>query len=214
MLIIEARRERKPNPNFEAGNHFWRISRPFIEYTSASLITAANASGQAAWKYGRFEIRGRIDTRLGMWPVFWTLGQNGRWPSNGEIDIMEFFSGDLLANVVWGTNQPHTPKRNVKSRPIEEFDDPDWSNKFHVWTMDWDENRIVLAVDGEFLNTQDLSQTVNDDAASENPFHAPQSVLLSLAIGATNGGDPSQTEFPARLEVDYVRIYQKDDAPA
>jgi len=25
----------------------------------------------------------------------------------------------------------------------------------------------------------------------------------------TNGGDPSKTEFPARFEVDYVRVYQK-----
>jgi hypothetical protein len=33
--------------------------------------------------------------------------------------------------------------------------------------------------------------------------------LLNLAIGGTQGGDPSQTEFPARFEVDYVRIYQK-----
>jgi hypothetical protein len=24
-----------------------------------------------------------------------------------------------------------------------------------------------------------------------------------------NGGDPSQTEFPNRMEVDYVRVYQK-----
>jgi beta-glucanase (GH16 family) len=34
-------------------------------------------------------------------------------------------------------------------------------------------------------------------------------MLLNLAIGGTAGGDPSETEFPARLEVDYVRVYQK-----
>ena len=32
---------------------------------------------------------------------------------------------------------------------------------------------------------------------------------LSLAIGGTNGGDPSETEFPSRYEIDYVRVYQK-----
>jgi len=33
--------------------------------------------------------------------------------------------------------------------------------------------------------------------------------FASLATGrpASNGGDPSGTEFPARFEVDYVRVY-------
>ena len=35
-------------------------------------------------------------------------------------------------------------------------------------------------------------------------------IILNLAIGGTNGGDPSKTKFPARFEVDYVRIYQKE----
>jgi hypothetical protein len=32
---------------------------------------------------------------------------------------------------------------------------------------------------------------------------------LNLAISGQNGGDPSKTAFPARFEVDYVRVYQK-----
>ena len=34
-------------------------------------------------------------------------------------------------------------------------------------------------------------------------------MLLDLAIGGKQGGDPSKTAFPARFEVDYVRVYQK-----
>jgi hypothetical protein len=33
-------------------------------------------------------------------------------------------------------------------------------------------------------------------------------MLLNLAIAGTNGGDPSSTTFPARFEVDYVRVYE------
>ncbi len=203
-LVIEARREVKPNPNYQAGSPDWHLNRPFIEYTSASLTTA----GKGAWKYGHFALRARIDTGLGMWPAFWTVGQSGEWPGGGEIDILEFYRGQLLANFVWGTNRRWNGKWNGKSKAISEFGDPDWSQKFHVWTMDWDENRIVLAVDGLMLNTQDLSQTINGDAEAKNPFRAPQTMLLNLAIGGQNGGDPSQTRFPARFEIDYVRIYQ------
>ncbi|WP_238596548.1 glycoside hydrolase family 16 protein [Abditibacterium utsteinense] len=208
-LIIEARRERKPNPNFKTGSADWRTNRPLIEYTSSSLTSLGKSFGQSAWKYGRFEMRARIDTRLGMWPAFWTVGQNGEWPSGGEIDIMEFYRGKLLANFVWGTNQRWNGKWNAKAKPIKEFGDPDWSNKFHVWAMDWDENRIVLSVDGQVLNTQNLSETINGDAEAKNPFRAPHGVILNLAVGGQNGGDPSQTEFPARFEVDYLRIYQQ-----
>ena len=74
--------------------------------------------------------------------------------------------------------------------------------------MDWDARRIGLSVDGQRLNEVDLSRTVNQDGTGTNPFHQPHYLLISLAIGGTQGGDPSKTEFPARFEVDYVRVYQ------
>ena len=74
--------------------------------------------------------------------------------------------------------------------------------------MDWDERAIVLSVDGERLNEVHLSRTVNQDGSATNPFHQPHYLLLNLAIGGTQGGDPSKTTFPARFEVDYVRVYQ------
>gem|GEM_PF-4327654 len=37
--------------------------------------------------------------------------------------------------------------------------------------------------------------------------------MLNLAIGDTSGGDPPKTEFPAKFEVDWVRVYQAVRAP-
>lgn len=205
MLIIEARRARQPNPNYEAGSNDWKKKRLFAEYSSSSLTT----SGKGAWTYGHFEMRARIDTRPGLWPAFWTVGQNGEWPSGGEIDIMEYYRGKLLANFAWGTNRRWNAKWNARSKPLEEFNDPDWSKKFHVWSMDWDENSITLSVDGQVLNKQDLKETINGDAEKRNPFRAPQFIILNLAVGGQNGGDPKTTVFPSLFEVDYVRVYQK-----
>jgi beta-glucanase (GH16 family) len=203
MLIIEGRREQKKNANFEAGSANWKNSREFAEYTSASI----NTRGKASWKYGRFEMRARIDTRAGLWPAFWSLGIEGRWPNNGEVDIMEYYKNTLLANLIWAGQTPGRTASFTKRKPITSFADPDWSSKFHLWRMDWDENRIVITVDGEVVNDSDLNQAANPDGS--NGYRQAQYILLNLAIGGNAGGDPSATKFPARFEVDYVRIYQK-----
>jgi beta-glucanase (GH16 family) len=205
LLVIEARRETKPNPTYVAGSRDWRRGRERIEYTSACITTL----GKHSWKYGRFEIRARIDTRPGLWPAFWTLGTSGQWPSNGEIDIMEYYRGMLLANVAWGTDKRFVAKWDDTKKPITEFKDPDWSKAFHVWRMDWDENAIRIYVDGQLLNETDLAETINGDGSRRNPFKQEHYILLNLAVGGDNGGDPSATEFPAKYEVDYVRVYQK-----
>src|SRR5262249_21993788 len=75
FLMIEARRESKPNPRYVApttqpstapsrprrgDGNAWK-NRPTIEYTSASV----NTRGKHTWLYGRFEIRAKIDVRAG-----------------------------------------------------------------------------------------------------------------------------------------------------
>jgi beta-glucanase (GH16 family) len=210
LLIIEARRERVANPNFDPGSSDWKRDREFADYTSASLLTR----GLHSWRYGRFEMRGRIDTRPGLWPAFWTLGVTGVWPHNGEIDIMEYYRGVLLANVAWGGAKRFEPIWADSRKPIESFNDPAWSSAFHVWRMDWDERAIVLSVDGQRLNEVDLKRTVNQDGTGTNPFHQPHYLLVNLAVGGTQGGDPSKTSFPARCEIDYVRVYQRPPAAA
>jgi beta-glucanase (GH16 family) len=153
-------------------------------------------------------MRGRIDTRPGLWPAFWTLGVSGTWPHNGEIDIMEYYRETLLANVAWGGAGRYQAIWADSRKPITSFNGPAWSNDFHVWRMDWDERAIALLVDGQLLNKVDLTRTVNQDGSGTNPLRQPHYILVNLAIGGTQGGDPASTAFPARLEVDYIRIYQ------
>jgi beta-glucanase (GH16 family) len=205
MLVIEARREKdKANPGYVPQSNNWKNSRPTIGYTSSSL----NTSGLHSWQYGRFVMRARIDTDAGLWPAFWTLGVNGEWPSNGEIDIMEYYRRKLLANIACGTATRYKAKWYSKTKALETFK-ANWSKQFHTWQMDWDENAISLYVDGQLMNHVELKDLVNQDGSNVNPFKQPHYILLNLAIGGDNGGDPALTAFPKRFEIDYVRVYQK-----
>ena len=200
-LIIEAKREQKPNPNYVEGSGDWRKNRSQINYTSSCLITR----NKHAWQYGRFEMRAKIDVSNGMWPAWWTLGVAKPWPSNGEIDIMEYYRGKLLANIACGTNTPNKAQWFSNRAPVDSI----WASRFHVWRMDWDEEAIALYVDDSLLNKTPLDSLVNKDGSGFNPFKQPHYMLLDFAIGGQNGGDPSQTTFPKKFEVDYVRVYQK-----
>ena len=203
LLIIEARREQKANPNYQAGSTDWKRNRQYAAYTSSSL----NTSGLHSWQFGRFEMRGRIPASAGMWPAWWTLGNSGEWPSNGEVDIMEFYNGRVLANVACGTSTRYQAKWDSVTKTLASFNDPQWSSKFHVWRMDWDDTKIDLYLDDVVMNTTNLADMLNPDGMS--PFRQPHYMLVNLAIGGINGGDPSGSTFPARYEVDYVRVFQK-----
>ncbi len=202
MLIIEAKRERKRNPDYRPDGSGWK-NREWIDYTSACLIT----KGKHEFTYGKFEMRARIDIRAGSWPAFWTLGavrDRVPWPECGEIDIMEYYTGTVLANVCHGLNGKQ--KWSTVKRPVAEFGGDAWAKEFHIWTMEWDEKQIDLLLDGKLMNRFNVAG--DDEAGKDNAFRKPQYILLNQAIGST-GGDPSKTEFPVRMEVDWVRVYKR-----
>jgi beta-glucanase (GH16 family) len=93
VLVIEGKKVSQPNSNFSVGHKDWKKSRKTIEYTSACLTT----KGTHPWQFGRFEIRAKIPAANGLWPAIWTLGVEGQWPSNGEVDILECYKGQILA---------------------------------------------------------------------------------------------------------------------
>ncbi|QEC69126.1 glycoside hydrolase family 16 protein [Panacibacter ginsenosidivorans] len=208
VLLIEGRKEKIKNKNYNAASADWRLKRAYAEYTSASIQTR----GLHQWQYGCFEIRARIDTAKGAWPAIWTLGVNGKWPANGETDIMEFYrikqEPVMLANTAWGTGKRYVANWHTEIKPLTYFTAKDaaWVKKFHVWKMEWDKESIKLFLDDELLNITSLDKTINVDGS--NPFLQPQYILLNLAMGG-NGGDPSAMQQPITYEVDYVRVYQK-----
>lgn len=205
-LIIEARKEQRPNPGYVTNSTDWRKNRSVIEYTSACLRT----KGQKSWLYGRFEIRARIPVDAGIWPAWWTLGDTKAWPGNGEIDIMEYYRGKLLANIACLGADKKAEWYSAKLS-TDSLGGSTWASKFHTWRMDWTPEHIALFLDNRELIKVPLDKLLNKDGSGFNPFQQPHYMLLNVALGGDNGGDVSATSFPRRMEVDYVRVYQKSE---
>jgi beta-glucanase (GH16 family) len=209
MLVIEARKERWRNPAFDAaakrGGGKRRLSE-FAEYTSASLTTR----GKAVWTHGRIEVRARLPSGRGTWPAIWTLGTSMPevgWPACGEIDIMEFVGfepGVIHANI-------HTRKYNhvKKTGKGDKVKVPDASEKFHVYAVEWDGDRMDFFVDDRKYFTY-----LNDGSGADAwPFDKDQYLILNLAIGGSWGGQKGIDDaiFPQKYLIDYVRVYQRPD---
>ncbi len=186
QLVIEARKE-----NFEER-----------AYTSARLLTRDKVS----WTYGRIEARIKIPKGQGIWPAFWMLGTNiGNvgWPLCGEIDIMENIGS--LPSTLYGTlhGPGYSGGGGISGNTV--LAGAALGDDFHVYAIEWEENRIRWFLDGQQFFSLTPANLPNGSAWV---FNAPQFLILNVAVGGNWPGNPgTSTVFPQRMTVDYVRVY-------
>jgi beta-glucanase (GH16 family) len=187
QLVIEARKE--------ASNG--------REYTSARM----NTGGKFTTQYGRVEARIKVPKGNGLWPAFWMMGADfltGRpWPYNGEIDIMEV----LGRNTSEAYSTLHAPQYNGAGGYGQKYATVDLSQDFHVWAAEWDSKGIKFLLDGNqvFYASKATVEATRGPWIFDHPFY----LILNLAVGGDFPGPiDASTPFPARMLVDYVRVYK------
>ena len=185
-LVIEARKEQYSSS----------------EYTSARLKT----EGRATFRFGRLEARIRIPRGQGLWPAFWALGEDLRtvgWPRCGEIDVMENI-GREPARVHATVHGPgYSGGRGVGG--FFDLSVGTFADGFHLFAVEWDPSGLRFSVDGTVYRSITPGD-VNGAWVFDHPFF----LLLNLAVGGNWPGDPDAgTVFPARMTVDYVRVYDR-----
>lgn len=163
-----------------------------------------------AQKYGWFEVRCRCPRGSGIMSAFWLHQHDptkqeytpeGRRRELGEgvveIDIFELqgrLIGDTTSavdlNVHFTPNGHHQPELPI-----------DASADFHVWAMQWQEGRIDWYLDGQTIATYE------GPTPQEKMFILMALFQYSGWIGKI---DPS-LPYPLDFEVDYVRVYAKEE---
>lgn len=173
-------------------------------YTSSRIKT----EGKKSFKYGRIDIRAKTPKGQGIWPALWMLGANFQtagWPYCGEIDMMELVGGGPgKDNTVHGTLHYDNQGEYGTFSKAYSLPSGNFADKFHVFSVLWDENSIVWLVDDKEFHRQDIT----DPSMSE--FHQEYFLIFNVAVGGRWPGNPdSGTAFPQRMLVDYVRVFQK-----
>lgn len=169
-------------------------------YTSG-MITSADHFSQ---KYGYFEIRARVPRGRGLWSAFWLLPQvddrsdpdwwKPQWPK--EIDVLEHLGHE--PDKVYFSNHWLDPQGEHASR-TESWTGPDFSADEHTFAVQWEPGQCIWYVDG--VERARMRDGVPD---------VPMFVLANLAVGGWAGEPAAATDFPASLEIDYIRVFQRE----
>lgn len=228
-LVITALRQRATGPALPS-THPEKAADPDAKATRSFTSARLTTRGKAAWRYGRIEVRVRLPQGQGTWPAIWMLPEGntyGGWAASGEIDILEAVNlgvpcaicpggkentilGTLHFGGVW-------PKNAHKG---DETPAPEALEGFHTYSIDWEPDRMVWRIDGRTFAERTVGDWWSAGSASPGaPFDQPFHLIVNLAIGGklaeTRGiGGVSARDFPKRLEIDWVRVWQKVDDPA
>ena len=165
-------------------------------YTSARMKT----QGKKEFTYGKIEARIKLPLGQGLWPAFWMLGANINtvsWPACGEIDIMEHINTD---NIIYGTM--HWDYNGYASYGGNTTTTP---NAYHIYAVEWSALGINWYVDGILYHSGNTTNNINGTEEFQKPFF----ILLNLAVGGNwPGFTIDETKLPAKMYVDYVRVYK------
>lgn len=203
LLTITARKEATP---IQCNRHDRRFPAG-RSYTSGMLTTKSRLSFQ----YGLFEIRARAPTTQGtskgLWPAYWMLPAV-RGP--GELDILELIgtgshdapSANRVTQTIHCHCAAHPEQAGSYALPAGTFADG-----FHTYAAAWAPGSITWYVDGRLSYSRSIRTTSWIDQAFVGEFY----LLLNMAVGGNWPGSPdADTAFPARYQVDYVRVYKRD----
>jgi beta-glucanase (GH16 family) len=166
--------------------------RPF---TSGVLTTATSF----VQRYGHFETRFRAPDGKGLWATFWVRHQT-KWPPALQAIVFGHQPDEVRFAVEWWDAEVPTDEKVT-------FSGPSFTDDFHILGIEWSPDEFVFYVDGiERHRTRNGTGT----------FTEPMELALALLVGHRDSSYPpypdATTPWPARLEVDWIRVFRaKDD---
>jgi beta-glucanase (GH16 family) len=171
-------------------------------YTSARL----NTRGLFSQVCGTFEARIKLVSQPGIWPAFWTMGQDkptAGWPACGEVDILEDFGANVIHSTIHAPNGSITYNGPSFTLP----GDASW----HVYRASVSAEGVSFFRDGyEHGHISAASCPPGSWVfGPQEPNNGGLFFILNVAVGgnAVTSPPPATTKFPALMYVDYVRAW-------
>ncbi len=219
--------ERPENVRLENGKLILTARREVLgtkQFSSGKIMTRDKVNVQ----YGMVEASIKLPNMDdGLWPAFWMLGANNRWPYTGEIDIMEAggkalqrdANEEAKSNIFWRAEDAGS-NANLQFGNQDAYSfyaGKETGKQLHetyfvyrlYWTPDYirtsvlqtDENHEPIASTEKILLQIDNAPTFENEFFSEDNFY----LILNLAVGGwfpfdVNAGENLATNVTALPE--------------
>lgn len=188
-------------------------TREGYQFTSGRIHTR----GKKSFRYGKVEARIKLPVLAnGLWPAFWMLGTEKGWPASGEIDILEAGHGQGIAN----STQDRTFNGALHWQHAGNYAGYSYQHtapvgasiyQYNIFTMYWTPSRIEMFFNDDTKPYFAMDITGEDAEEFRDWSHY---FILNMAVGGSFPGitnpDMITASFPAKMMVDYVRVYQKE----
>lgn len=164
-----------------------------FDYVSGLISGASPDRTLFAFRYGYVESRVKIPEGQGFWPALWMLPTTRS--SLPEVDIFEIV-GEAPDVVQMHT---HWEEDGEERQSGKEWRGPNFAEDWHTFGLEWAPDSLTWYVDGvERWRVTDPEQIPHEDMY----------LITNLAVGGEYTSRPSRsTQFPAALEVDYLRVW-------
>ena len=233
LLHLIARAENFSGPDIvEDAASFDPKRQRTLPYTSGRI----RSKGQGDWRYGRIDVSAKLPGGQGSWPAIWMLPTDnvyGAWPLSGEIDIMEAVNLGTQSdeeNAAMGEPERriHGTLHYGKRAPNNTYSGESYklptgaspTDGFNTYSIEWEEGEIRWYMNGVHYATRTSADWFTDAAqimpgiGEHAPFDQRFHLLLNLAVGGNWAGNVNEKGidagiFPQRMQIDFVRVYQK-----
>ena len=182
--------------------HAYGVKNDDLSADARSVLTGGiSTKGHFAVKYGKVEIRCKLEAQKGAWPAIWMMPEppSAKWPDCGEIDIIERLNfDDFVYHTVhssWtaahGNDPPNGGKGGIK---------PDGWN---IYAVEWTPEQIVWKVNGKVTHKY---AKVGEDPA-RFPWTTPFYLMIDMQLGGKWVGEVDEKTLPTAMHVDWVKFY-------
>lgn len=191
----------------------WEINQDYLKKTGKKVVdgkfevdyTAGLISSRKRFKHGYFELRFKSNKEKGIWPAFWLYGGE----PNEEIDFFEL-KGERDNQMHLDVHCPNGCENyrggflNLKKnwgawlKTKESL-----NNGWNIISGEWNQKGVKF-----FLNGQPIGYF-------EGNFKTAQTLIINTSVAkdgeSFNPGPDEKTKWPNTFDVDYVRVWSKED---